>query len=189
MKKEVKAMSLLGIVFLFSLNFISAVQWSIEATLNSWASSGVFTYLLPFLLVFALVFAILMKTKLLGDNKAASVIIAAALGLMSLVGDYFPKFLEKFAPNISIALCVMLGIMILLGLFYDFSNAKGYKWIIWVFIIVGIIAFFFVLGDTFGPGNIYGSNLWDEYGPAILTLIILGGIIGVIVAFSKESKT
>ena len=172
-----------------SLGFISAAPWSIQNTLNQWAEQGVFMYLLPFLLVFALVFAIIQKSKILGDNKVAAAIIAVALGLLSLVGDYFPKFLEKFTPNLSIGISVLLAIIILLGLFYDHDKKKGVTWIIYVFIGVGILAFFFILADTFGPGNVYARNIWEEYGPAIITLIIVVAIIIVIGKFSGNSST
>lgn len=177
--------SILG--FLISLNFISAAStWSIQSTLQIWADAGVFLYLLPFLLVFALIFAILTKSNLIGNNKPAIVIISAALGLMSLIGDYFPKFLERFAPNISIAISVLLGIMILLGLFYNEDKAKGAHWIIYVFIGVGILAFLFVLGDTFGTRNYYAGDLWGDYGPALITLLIIGAIVASIVKASNK---
>jgi hypothetical protein len=176
-------------ISLLSLGFISAAPWSIQNTLNQWAQQGIFLYLLPFLLVFALIFAILTRTRLLGENKAAAAIIAAALGLMSLVGDYFPKFLERFAPDLSMGISVLLAVIILLGLFYDYTKAQGVRWIIYIFIGMGILIFLFIMGDTFGGGTYYAGNLWQDYGPALITLVIIGAIIGIIVWASKEKTT
>jgi hypothetical protein len=172
---------------LLSVGFVSAAP-TVQSILNSWADAGIFKYVLPFLLVFALIFGILSKTAILGDNKGVHAIIAAALGLMSLVGDYFPNFLEKFAPNVATAVSVLLCIIILLGLFYNHENKNGVKWIIYVFIGIGIIAFLFVLGDTFSGYSGVGFNVWEDYGPALITLLIIGGIVAAIIAGGKKSS-
>jgi hypothetical protein len=187
MQKErngLKGMFLAGLALL-AINFVSAAPVTVQGVLNSWANAGIFMYVLPFLLVFALVFGILSKTAILGENKAVHAIIAAALGLMSLVGDYFPKFLEKFSPNIAVAISVLLGVIILLGLFYDPEGKKGYKWVMGIFVGVGILAFLLVISDTFSGNSGIGYNIWDNYGPALITLLILAGIIIGIIKASK----
>ena len=177
-----------GLMILGLTNFISAAgKFTVQSVLNDWASAGIFKYVLPFLLVFALIFGILTKIAILGDNKAVHAIIAAALGLLSLVGDYFPNFLEKFAPNVAVAISVLLAAIILLGLFYDFEGKKGLKWIIYVFFGVGALAFILIVSDTFSGYSGVGYNLWDDYGPALVTLLVLAGIIAAIISAGKKS--
>jgi hypothetical protein len=178
---------LTGIMFLFMINFISAAsRWSFQGVLNTWAAYGVFKYALPFLLVFALLFGILTKITLLGDNRAVHAIIAAALGLLSLVGDYFPNFLEKFAPNLAVGISVLLAAIILLGLFYDPNGKSGITWVIYVLFGIGVIAFILIVSDTFSGYSGLGYNIWEDYGPALVTLLILAGIIAAIVVKPKS---
>jgi hypothetical protein len=163
---------------LISLCFVSAAI-SFRSMLLSWDANGVFDYLLPFLLVFALVFGILQKVTILGDNKGVHAIIAAALGLMALWTGFFQDFLKVFSTNLAIGISVLLGAIILLGLFYD----SEHKWIMNVLFAIGALAFILIVSGTFSGGMPgYGGNLWDEYGPALVTILILAGIIWAIVA-------
>ena len=189
MKKSVIGL-MLGIASFSTLSLVSAAtKWSIQDVLNSWATNGIFKYVLPFLLVFALVFAIIDKSKMLGDNKGVHTIIALAIGLLSLVGDYFPNFIEKLAPNLAVGISVLLAAIILLGLFYNPKGEGGVKWLIYVFIGIGIIAFILIVSDTFSGYSGVGFNLWEDYGPALITLLIIGGIIAAVVAASKTKST
>lgn len=188
MQKErniiISVFSALSVLLLTGL--VSAAP-TVQSVLNSWASAGIFKYVLPFLLVFALVFGILTKSAILGDNKAVHAIIAAALGLMSLVGDYFPNFLEKFAPNVAVAISVLLAAIILLGLFLGPAKDNKIHWVMYVLFGIGALAFIFVMSDTFSGYSGVGYNVWDNYGPAVITLVILGGIIAAIIAGGKKA--
>ncbi len=178
--------ALASLVLLGSLSFVSAA-FNFTDMLNMWATAGVFKYVLPFLLVFALVFGILSKGGILGDNKGVHAILAATLGLLSLVGDYFPNFLEKFAPNLATGVSILLAAIILLGLFYKPEGDE--KNIIWVLFAIGAIAFILIVTNTFSDSyGLTGLNIWQDYGPAIITLVILGVAIWAIVSWSKSSS-
>jgi hypothetical protein len=166
---------------LFSVSLISA--WSVQEMLNTWADKGIFAYVLPFLLVFALIFGILTKSGILGDNKGVNAIIALAAGLLSLVGGYVPDFFQRIFPYTGIALSVLLAAIILLGLFYSEIG-----WIKYVIFGVGAIAFLFVVYSSFSDTNtILGGDLWNDYGQALVTLLILGGIIAAVIATANSS--
>ena len=184
MKKSWLVGVLASLVSVSAIGFASAA-FNITDILNMWAGAGIFKYVLPFLLVFALVFGILTKTTLLGDNKAVHAILAATLGLLSLVGDYFPNFIEKFAPNLATGISVLLAAVILLGLFYDPADEKRKKIIWWIF-AVGVVAFLLIVGDTFSGYPVNGSNIWDQYGPAIITLAIIAGAVWAITSWGKK---
>jgi len=152
--------------------------------LNKAAEMQIFSYVLPFLLVFALVYAILIKSNILGDNKGAIVIISLALGLLSLVGDYFPNFIQAMSPKLAIALSLLIAVLVLLGLFVERA-----QWLNNLFIGVGILAFVIVAYSSLADYRFTGSWLWEEYGPALVTLIIIGIVIALIVrGSSKESS-
>ena len=136
------------------------------------------------LLVFALVYGILSKIAIFGDNQGVNAIIALALGLLSLSGGYASRFFATIAPNLAIALSVLLCAIILLGLWIQ---EKAIKWTV---IGVGIIAFVAVVVSSFSDkGLTVTGGLWDEYGPALVTLLIIGGIIATIVWWPKSGKT
>lgn len=176
---------ILGLVLASSLNFVSA-QFSIANVLNQWASMGVFAYILPFLLVFAVIYGILSSTKILGeDQKMVNAIIALALGLLSLVGDYVPRFFQALAPNLGIALSVLLAAMILLGLFM--GGGFGIGWVKYILLGIGAIAIIAVIVSSFSGYPTYATNLWDQYGPGLITLLILVVIIILIVRGGKKS--
>jgi len=161
---------------------LSLAVLSFGNILNQAANAQVFAYVLPFLLVFALVYAILNKTQILGDNRGAIVIISVALGLLSLVGDYFPSFIQVMSPKLAIGLSILLAVLILLGLFQSDPDTK---WVKYIFVGVGILAFVFIAYSSLSDYNYTGSFLWDYYGPSIITLIIIAVIIGFVVKKNK----
>ena len=165
---------------------IILASFSFVDVLNQAAEQGVFAYVLPFLLVFALVFGILSKSKIIGENKGVLVLISVALGLLSLVGDVVPSFFQDIAPKLGIALMILLACLILLSLFYDPKDEKGAKWLLYVFIAVGVIAFVSVTYSSLSNYSFQGSFIWAEYGPSLIVLIIIGVIIGLAV---QEPKT
>jgi len=155
-----------------------AAEWTFTDTLNYAASMGVFKYVLPFLLIFAIVYGLLSKTKILGDNNGVNAIIALALGLLALVGDYVPNFFEKIMPNVGMALAIILAAVVLLGLFFSEEEGKGIKWIKYVIFGVGAIAFLAVVSNSFSGQPGYWD--WQRYGPALITLLVIAGVIALI---------
>jgi hypothetical protein len=171
-----------GISLVSAVGFASAAL-NIGQILNDWNTMGVFSYILPFLLVFAMVYGILNKSNLFGtEAKGVNVILALALGLISLFSP-FPEFIQRMAPNLAIGLSVLLALMLLLGLFT--SGEKPGKWISYGFIAVGVIIFLSVTYSSF-QGDFGGYGLWDQYGAAFITLLILIGLVAAVVGFSKN---
>lgn len=135
--------------------------------------ADIFYYVLPFLLVFALIYGILTKSKLLGENKGVNIILSLTLGLLSLVGNYFPNFIQAMSPKLAIGLSLLLAVMILLGLFID----DNHKWITNIFITVGLIAFVVIAYSSMSDYGFSGSWAWNQYAPAVITVAIIGAIV------------
>jgi hypothetical protein len=179
--------SILGLLAgLFSIGFVSA-SWSFADLLNQLNDFAFFDYILPFLLVFALVYAILTKSNILGNaenkNLGAVLIISLAIGMLSLFSP-FPQFIKQMTPNLAIGLSFLLAAIILLGLWANETDKRGTT-IKWIFVIVGIAAFIFVLINSFSAGYWGIDNIWNDYGPAIITLAIIVGIIALVVKWNK----
>lgn len=179
-----------GIIFLFVLilgmNFISAAStWSFGDLITQLDEMELFYYIVPFLLVFALIFGILEKTTFI-DNKAVKAILAACIGIIAAITPVFPEFLRKLAPNIAVGVSVLLAAIIFLGLFYD-SQDNARKGIIWVLFGIGAIIFVFAIADTFSGYSGVGYNIWGDYGPALITALILGVLIWAVVKGTGSS--
>ena len=169
---------------LFSISSVSAA-WTFTSMLNQWESMGIFQYAIPFLLIFALVFGILSKSAIFGaENKGAVVIISLAIGLLSLVGDYVPNFFKIIMPNLAVGLSVLLCGIILVGLLW--KEDKMSNWLPFVIFGLGAIIFIYVVYSSFSGTNSWGgSYIWDQYGSALVTILILAGIIWAVVGVSK----
>jgi hypothetical protein len=146
--------------------------------LSKWEAAGFFSYLLPFLLIFALVFGILTKVNIFKDNKAVNGIIALAVALMSLQFSFVSNFFAQIFPRLGVGLAIILGILIIVGLFMDpASNAINY-----VLLGIGVIVFGAILIQSasatgWAAGQWWQDN-WQVIVGAVFLIIVLVVIIG-----------
>lgn len=162
------------------------VTWGndIGSILQSWADMGIFKYALPFLLVFALVYGILWKSQLLGENKGVIVVIALAVGLLSLVNGYVPTFFENIFPYAGVGLAILLVVLILMGLFTSSKDNKAYTL---VFYIIGaVIAFIVIISSLSSYNNYWAGGWFNQYWPSIIALLVIGGLIAAVIASTKK---
>lgn len=137
---------------------------------------GFFDYILPFLLIFALSYAILTKIKVLGESRGASLIIAIAIGLLSIQYVTVSTFFREIFSNFSIAVAVLLVAMILAGAFIE--GESSYKWI---FFGVGAFLFLIVVLTSLSDWKFVGSWWWSRYASTIIILIaVIGGVVAVV---------
>ena len=157
---------------------------NIGSILQTWADVGVFAYVLPLLLVFAVVFGILWKSNILGQNKGVIVVIALAVGLLSLQFDYVPTFFATIFPYAGIGIAVLLVVLILMGLFTDQDNKK---YMLVFFILGGLIALIVVL-SSLASYEWWGGWWWTEYWPAIVALLVVGGLVAAVIAATNKGS-
>jgi len=157
--------------------------------LNNLETFGFFAYVLPFLLIFALVYAILAQIKMFQDNRGASVILALAVGLLSLQLGFVSTFFQTIFPRFGVALSIVLVAMILAGAFLSNVTGKGKDAYPWIFFGLGGLIFLFVLFSSLSDWSFYsGGNWrwwWDQYAGLIIFILLL---VGVIVAVSISDK-
>ena len=119
---------------------------------------GVVDFILPFVIVFTLSYAVLLKAKILGENKNFNVVVALVLGLLFVIphatgqypAGYDPvEIMNQSLPSISLVAVAVIMAMILLGIFGRGFAAKFNP-------IIALIAIGFVI-------YIFGSslNLWN----------------------------
>ena len=142
-----------------------------------WEQAGVFSYVLPFLLIFSVVFGILMKIKVLGDNKALNAVIAGVVGLLALQFDLVPIFFSEIFPRVGVALSILLALIILVGLFFD----PDQKFINYGLLIIAVIIFVTVVIKTSGYLGWYSGYWWDAHWPSVIGAIILIAIFAAVI--------
>ncbi len=136
---------------------------------------GVFNIILPFLLVFAITFAILEKVKIFGDKRQINGIIAAILGILVARNQYVVGIINRFLPNISLFMVVILMFLLLFGIFS--GEYKGFKGSLLglamifsiIFVVWSLTADF--VGERFElPNWLYGFS--DDTQAAVLLIAI-----------------
>lgn len=159
--------------------------------LNYWADIGVFSYVLPFLLVFAVVYGILSKIQIFGDpkaNKGIYAVIGIVVGLLALQWDVMPEFFGTIFPYAGVGIGILLVVLILLGLFTDWRLDKDHwtrKALYFVGAIIAVIVIITALTDM---GKWSGGVWWEQYGPALVTLAVIGTLVGIVIGGAGKKK-
>jgi len=166
------------------LSGFASYDAGITRVLQDWETMGVFAYVLPFILIFAVVYAILDNVSVFKDRKGINLVIALAVGLLSLQFNSVAVFFGEIFPRAGIGLSVVLVSLILAGAFIDWDN-PSHKWI---FFGIGALAFLFVVANAFSAYSGYTGNWWNDYGSAIIILVIIIGLIVSVTVSKKEGK-
>ncbi len=145
--------------------------------LNKWSEAGFFSYLLPFLLIFALVFGILTKTNIFRDNKVVNGIIALAVALMSLQFSFVPQFFSQIFPRLGVGLAIILGIMIIVGLFADEKSPV----ITYSLLGIAVVVIGLVIIQSAGAVGWQSGQWWQDNWQVILGAIILVILVVVVI--------
>ena len=82
-------------------------------------NNSVFELLLPFVLIFTIIFAILQATKILGAKKNIDAIIAIVFGLLLIRSTAAVQTINRFLPNVSLAIIVLLMILLIKRKFWS----------------------------------------------------------------------
>jgi len=159
--------------------------------LNQLESLGFFQYLLPFLLIFALVYAIITEIPIFKEKRGPAVIIALAVGLLSLQLDFVPAFFQSVFPNFGIGLSILLIGLILAGAFLV-GKTEGSREMVafkWIFFGLGALIFVIVTVVSLSDISFVGSNWWNAYGGLIVVLLVIAGVIVAVVLGNKKEGT
>jgi hypothetical protein len=153
--------------------------------LSKWEQAGFFSYILPFLLIFALVFGILTRIKIFKDNKAVNGIIALAVALMALQFGFVSDFFSQIFPRLGIGLAIILGIMIMIGLFADPDSPA----INLSLLGIGFIIIIVIIIKTAGALGWRSGQWWAQNWQIVLGALVLLALIVIIIASATPKKT
>lgn len=173
-----------GVFFMADWGFYGGTIGNILA---DWESAGVFSYLLPFLIIFALITAILGQIKVFEKNKAVNVVIALAVSLMALQFDFVPRFFTEVFPRVGIGLAIILIALIFLGLFRSKQNST-LNWILFGIAAIVLIVVLINTSNELGwsTGDFITRN-WESLVGIVAFFVVLGAIIGGLNKKSKNN--
>lgn len=151
--------------------------------LNQWEELGIFTYALPFLLIFAMVFGVLTQSKIFKENKGINAIISLVVALMALQFEFVPRFFAEFFPRIGVGITLILGALILLGLF------MGSKLGQWVMFGLAAIVFIVVVFQSFGDlGTTGGDFLIENWPTLLISALVIAAVIAIPASMGPKEK-
>ncbi|MBD3203290.1 hypothetical protein GF327_03285 [Candidatus Woesearchaeota archaeon] len=175
------------------MNFIEMIEYL--------ESLGLLDVLLPFLLVFTISFAVLLKSKILGDNKRPFNTIVAFVLAMAVViphvmwGTADPtdgklttglidvvEVMNRSLPNVSLIMVASIMALLLIGVFGHDVNLGATDMIGWIVIFsIGAVALIFANAAGW-LGNVppWLSWLFEEDTASLLIVIL---VFGIIIAF------
>lgn len=152
--------------------------------LSKWEQAGLFSYLLPFLLIFAMVFGILTKMKIFKESRAVNAIIALAVALMALQFGLVTDFFSQIFPRLGIGLAVILGVLIIIGLFADpESNLVNY-----VLLGIGVITIAIVIIQSAGALGWASGQWWQDNWQLVVGAIVVFILIAVVIGGNPNPK-
>ena len=151
--------------------------------LNQLNNIGFFQYVLPFLLIFAIVYTLVTQIPTFKESKGAAVLIAVAIGLLSLQFNTVSVFFQILFPKAAIGLAILLIALILMGAFI--SQEKAYKWI---FFGAGAIIFAIVMVLSFSGYEFSGNWWWQQYGTLVVVAIVVVVAMVMVILASRGKK-
>ena len=159
-----------------------------ETILQHW----IFTqFAFPFLLVFFIVYGILIKTKLMGEDKQLNALIAFVIGLIFVTAISPKLVVSNMILFLTVAIIVVFVALLIWGFIagekgLQFENApKGLKWFIGIGVILAV--FFGVLwaaNISSGTliGNLFNSLFHSSWSSSFWTNVLFVGVVIVALA-------
>lgn len=151
--------------------------------------------MLVFALIFAVVYGILMNVNLFGDNPQAkkfNAVIALVLGALSILPHYVSpnsrfdlvQVVSSALPQTMLVLVVILGVLILLGMFGWNMGDLEKSWLkpAIAIILLGIVGWIF-MGAT---GNRLPHWLTYDILAVVVALGVFGGVIYFVIGKDEE---
>ncbi|MFH1210715.1 MAG: hypothetical protein V1645_02250 [archaeon] len=153
-------------------------------------SVGFYDVVLPFFLIFTIIFGILEKTSIFGkDSHKFNIVIALVAGFLMVRNDTLVALMNRFLPNVSMFVLVIIALLIVLGIF----GIQSDKWgggLLFVFFIIGLVGVIWALGNAAEEEGIAWLPDWLEITETDIQWIafIAAGLIVFWLLVSKKKE-
>lgn len=138
---------------------------------------GLIDVILPFILVFTITYGILQRTKVLGETKRTSAMVAFVLGFFTVLTANLLNIINVMLFYFVILLVIGLMLTLVFGM-----TGTGKNKIIW-FILIGFAVLFVFLALE-RLGILTRNQFWTF----LIAAIIIGAIVAAIAKHYKEEK-
>lgn len=164
------------------------MAFNLVDVLATWEQIGIFEVVLPFLLVFTITFAILEKAKILGEKRNINIAIALVSSLLFVRNGYLVGVVNRFLPNVSLFMIVIIMFLLLVGVFGGTGVWSG--GLLGVAALVSFVFVIWALSSDFIGDNFTGIPNWwigitEE---AKATIVFIGIFIVIIWLVTREKK-
>lgn len=109
---------------------------------------GLYEVLLPFLLIFTIIFGVLEKTNIFGkESHKFNVVIALVAGFLIIRQQTLVALMNRFLPNVSMFVLILIAFLIILGVF----GIQSDKWgggLLFIAIIIGVVGGIWALTEA-----------------------------------------
>ena len=154
--------------------------------LNLGEEIGAFEVLLPFLLVFTLVFGVLQKSKILGDLKQLNLVVSLVIALLFVRNQTLVALVNRFLPNVSIFMIIILMFLLLVGIFVGKEHAGWTGNVLGLAFFVSIIFIIIALFSREPFDLLPFVNVLDDQTRGII--LFVGVFIIIIWLVTREPK-
>jgi hypothetical protein len=153
-------------------------------------SYGFYDVVLPFFLIFTIIFGILEKTKIFGkESHKFNVVIALVAGFLIVRETTLVALMNRFLPNVSMFVLVIIAFLIILGIF----GIQSDKWgggLLFICVIVGLVGVIWALGQAADEEGIQWMPDWlyltQEDFEILAGVVILLVVIWFVVGQKKD---
>lgn len=109
------------------------------AILETLRNFGTFSVLAPFLLAFTISFAVMEKIKLFSNSKKYHLIISLIFGFLTVSSMQVSSAIGSFIEKIGLGIVIMMGLMLILGIFGFKASTKS----MWIGFSVFLVVLYF----------------------------------------------
>ncbi|MCX6748128.1 MAG: hypothetical protein NT076_00840 [Candidatus Pacearchaeota archaeon] len=138
-----------------------------------------FMPLFGFLLVFTIMLALLLKTKLLGENKFVNIVISFIIAIIFATMTNVREYVQNVTPWFVVLVIALFFILIIVGLYTPKVADVVKPGFVWIFIIALILVFLIAAVTVFSSF----SGIWSDVTNFVTNEArIAGAIILLIIA-------
>ena len=155
-----------------------------EVLVSNLNQLGFFGFLLPWIFIFAVAFGILVKSKVLGEDKRVDAVVSIVLAFF-VVGFGGPFLADFFVSLFGIAAMIIEGILVLVlfmgvaGISLD--KISDNKAVLVFFVGLALVLFFVALGGLF-------VRVSNDTAATILIIIVLAAAVALITGVGGGKK-